>query len=51
MQTLKESAATTSVELNASHKYVAPAIESVLTPDDLEREVAYAGAGLSAPIG
>lgn len=27
----------------SSEQYEAPHIESVLTPDDLEREVAYAG--------
>ncbi len=29
--------------------YEAPAIESVLTPDDLEREVAYAGIQAVSP--
>jgi hypothetical protein len=28
---------------NTAHDYQAPAIEEIVTPDNLEREVAYAG--------
>jgi hypothetical protein len=30
-------------------QYEAPAIEAVMTPEDMEREVAYAGTGPSVP--
>lgn len=37
---------------NETTQYEAPAIESVMTPEELEREVAYAGTGpqISRPI-
>ena len=36
-------------EMQSSHVYEPPCIEQVLQPEDLEREVAYAGLMGSAP--
>lgn len=36
--------ATPNVEAEAEATYEAPQIESVITPEEIEREVAYAGA-------
>lgn len=48
MQNL-HNAATNAIPTSENSEYIAPAIETVLSPDDLEREVFYAGAPTSVP--
>lgn len=45
MKNLQVSAIATQNELHKNEAYVAPAIETVMTPEQLEREVFYAGSG------
>lgn len=44
-----DNAATPAVNLASAAPYEAPAIESILSPNDLQREVLYAGVVFSDP--